>query len=145
MLKNELIEYLHAGHYSLAVDKGGIRPFWGRGIADLYRLLREEPGFLCNAVVADKVIGKAAAAILVVSQVREVYADVISDPACELLEQAGIPTTYGEKVPHIINRSRTGWCPLEINCHLCRTAEECVAEIKKFIEGNKTNQTNTIK
>lgn len=145
MLKNELIECLHAGHHSLVVDKGGIRSFSGRGVADLYRLLTEEAGFLYHAVVADKVIGKAAAALLVVSQVGEVYADVISVPACELFKQAGIPVTYGEQVPHIINRSRTGWCPLEIRCHPCRTAEECVAEIKEFMKGNKTNQTNTIK
>ena len=51
--------------------------------------------------MADKVIGKAAAALLALGGVREVFALVISLPARELLERAGIATGYSEEVPHI--------------------------------------------
>lgn len=42
-----------------------IRTFTRRGVADLYDLLVQEPEFLHGASVADKVIGKAAASLMV--------------------------------------------------------------------------------
>lgn len=60
-----LIKQLREGGYSCVIRQGGvIRTFTERGVNDLYRLLTEEPKFLRNAEVADKVIGKAAAAIM---------------------------------------------------------------------------------
>ena len=40
---------------------------------------------------------------------------------------------YAEEVPHVINRSGTGWCPLETRCRDLRTPEECVAQIRDFM------------
>ena len=75
----------------------------------------------------------AAAALLVLGGVREVFALVISLPARELLERAGIATGYSEEVPHIINRTRTGWCPLETRCYSLETPEACLVQIEEFI------------
>ena len=75
-------------------NQGEVRIFRERGVKDLYRLLKEEPEFLAGASMADKVIGKAAAALLALGGVREVFALVISLPARELLERAGIATGY---------------------------------------------------
>lgn len=69
--------------------------------------------FLRGAVVADKVIGKAAAFLLVLGGVREVYAGVISVPAADVLQNAGIPYTYEKKVQNIENRRHDGICPME--------------------------------
>ena len=120
----KLIRLLHEGNYSLVVAHGEIRTFSGRGVSDLYALSGEDPGFLRGASVADKVVGKAAAAL---------HADVISRPALDLLAGSGVKVGYAEEVPHVINRSGTGWCPLETRCRDLRTPEECVAQIRDFM------------
>ena len=67
-----------------------MRIFRERGVADLFRLLREEPQLLRGAFIADKVVGKGAAALMVLGGVEGLFADVVSRPALELLAGAGI-------------------------------------------------------
>lgn len=139
-MMDELVQILRSGNHSLVVAGDGIRTFDGRGISDLYRLLREEPVFLHEAHVADKVVGKAAATLLALAAVGGIYADVISRPAFGLLESAGIQTIYGKIVPHIINRAGTGLCPLEKRCMECKTLEECFVQIRSFMEEMNTDK-----
>ena len=55
----ELINLLHTGGYSCTIaNKGEIRTFTQRGVADIYDLLTQEPEFLKGASIADKVVGK---------------------------------------------------------------------------------------
>ena len=61
---NDLIELLHKRRHSLVVANGEVCTFNGRGVIDLYHLLQDDPGFLYEASIADKVVGKAAAALL---------------------------------------------------------------------------------
>ncbi len=70
---DELIRLLHEGGYSCVIRKEEIRTFTQRGVADLYDLLNQHPVFLHGAQVADKVVGKAAAALMVLGGVREVW------------------------------------------------------------------------
>ena len=130
-----LIRTLHDGGYSCVVRNGAeIRTCSRRGVADLYRLLKHDPAFLEGASVADKVVGKAAAALLAAGKVRRLHADTISTPALELLRRAGIETTYEREVDHIVDRTQTGWCPLELRCRDARTAEECLPRIEAFMK-----------
>lgn len=129
----QLVELLHTGGHTLVVRNDGIRTFDGRGIADLYRLLREEPELLLGAHVADKVVGKAAASLLIAGGVTRVHAILMSEQATELLRTADIEVEYDRIVPYIANRSNTGWCPMELCCKDYRTAEECVTAIKQKI------------
>lgn len=135
-----LVQALREGNHSLVIGKNKILPFDGRGISDLFRLLHESPEMLEGAQLADKVVGKGAAALMALGKVKEVYAEVISEPALSLLEQKGIRTTYGKLVPHIINREGTGLCPVETRCLPCKTPAECLAEIKDFLKGMKKKQ-----
>ena len=66
----DIIRLLHEGKHSLVVSNGEVRTFDRRGVADLYALLREDSDFLKGASVADKVVGKAAAAMRTWSAVR---------------------------------------------------------------------------
>ena len=59
----DIIRLLHEGKHSLVVSNGEVRTFDRRGVADLYALLQEDSDFLKGASVADKVVGKAAAAL----------------------------------------------------------------------------------
>ena len=128
----DLIQLLHEGGHSLVVANGEVCTFNGRGVIDLYHLMEEDSGFLSGASVADKVVGKAAAALMALAKVKEVYADVVSQPALDLLSRTDVKISYGISVPHIINRTATGWCPLETRCFDCATPEECFHQIETF-------------
>ncbi len=132
--RRKLIDRLHAERCSCVIGNGALtRSFHERGISDLYRLLTEEPELLAGAFVADRVVGKGAAALMILGGVCDLHADVISTSALDLFAARGIRVTYGLEVPHIINRSGTGWCPVETLCRDCRTAEECIEPIRRFV------------
>ena len=78
---DKLIKLLHEGNYSCVIKNKEISTFTQRGITDLYDLLNTDPAFLRGAQIADKVIGKAAAVLMVLGRVQEVYTDIISEPA----------------------------------------------------------------
>lgn len=69
-MMEDLIRLLHGGDHSLVVANGNVYTFNGRGVTDLYALLREDPGFLKGASIADKVVGKAAAALMILGGVK---------------------------------------------------------------------------
>lgn len=136
-----LIELLHQEQCSCVIwSKGEIYKGHNRGVADLYRLLQEEPERLSGAWIADKVVGKAAAALMIAGGVECVYADTMSRHALELFEQTDIRVTYGALTDHIINRAGTGWCPLETRCCGLKSPTECLAEIDAFMSEIKMNK-----
>lgn len=64
--KQQIINLLQSEQCSCVIRKGDtIRIFRKRGVQDLYRLLKDDPDFLKGAFVADKVVGKAAAALMI--------------------------------------------------------------------------------
>lgn len=135
MERQELITQLHALQCSCIIrNNGTTRTFHERGVKDLHRLLMQEPEILSGASLADKVVGKGAAALMIAGEVAWVYADVISQAAMELFEQSRIEVQYGEIVPNIINRAGTDICPVEKLCRDCKTAAECLPLIDKFIK-----------
>lgn len=131
---DELIETLRKGDYSCVIRNGAeVRTFTRRGIADLYSLLKEDAAFLKGASLADKVTGKAAAALAVLGGVRELYTEVVSLSALVLLREAGVETDFRFAVPFIRNRSGDGWCPLEAACYEAKDAGEVLEEIERFL------------
>lgn len=104
-----------------------------RGIRPILLWLEENPNFLKGAVVADKVIGKAAAMLFVYGGISAVYAGVISRPAAAYLTSHGIPFTVGKTVDGIRNRDNTGPCPMEtVALGLCQP-EEAYREFRRRI------------
>ena len=135
MERQELITQLHALQCSCIIrNNGTTRTFHERGVKDLHRLLMQEPEILSGASLADKVVGKGAAALMIAGGVAWVYTDVISQAAMELFEQSRVEVQYGEIVPNIINRAGTDICPVEKLCRDCKTAAECLPLIDKFIK-----------
>ena len=92
-----------------------------RGVKPLLHLLTEKKGFLKGASVADKVIGKAAALLMVIGEIKEVHTLIISEPAIKVFEKYNIPCFYDKKVDRIVNRTGDGLCPME---SLCLDVEE---------------------
>ena len=104
-----------------------------RGVKPLIQFLEREtvqPGFSA----ADKVVGKAAAFLYVLLEVKELYATVISAPALELLKSYGINVSYETVVEMIRNRSDTGYCPMEQATLNLSEPEEALHAIKETLQ-----------
>lgn len=130
---------LHSERCSCVIVRGdSVTVCHGRGVSDLYRIYTTQPESLSGAFVADKVIGKGAAALMIAGGVAGVYTDLISDPALELFRSVGIEPEFARCVPNIINRNGDGICPVETLCRDCVSASACIPLIADFIE--KINQ-----
>src|SRR5574344_2189614 len=92
------------GETSLTSFFSGIKPIisWANSNIDLR-------GF----AFADKVVGKAAALLMVYVGAKEVYGKVISEEGYNVLKKHGIKVSYDEIVSFIVNRSNNGECPME--------------------------------
>ncbi|WP_289862635.1 DUF1893 domain-containing protein [uncultured Duncaniella sp.] len=133
------IDRLHAAPCSCVIVRGdSVTVCHGRGVSDLYRIYTTQPESLSGAFVADKVIGKGAAALMIAGGVAGVYTDLISVPALELFRSVGIEPEFARCVPNIINRNGDGICPVETLCRDCVSASACIPLIADFIE--KINQ-----
>lgn len=131
-----LIEILRREKCSLVVKNHGIVTTYSKpGVRDLEHLLDHEPEVLQGAVIADKVIGKAAAAMVVVGGVKELYAEVMSKKAIPFLDEAGIAYSYGTLVDTI--KEEGDRCQLEKITAPASTPEETVALLRAHFEEKK--------
>ena len=87
-----------------------------RGVTPLMKILSDDKTQLKDAIVADKVIGKAAALLMIYGSVKEVYTPTISAPAIEVFLNHNITLHYDKVVDRIINRKGDGLCPMETLC-----------------------------
>lgn len=132
----QLIEILRREKCSLVVKNHGIVTTYSKpGVRDLEYLLDHDPEMLHGATIADKVIGKAAAAMVVVGGVKELYAEVMSKKAIPFLDDAGIIYTYGTLVDTI--KEEGDRCQLEKITAPATTPEETVALLRTHFEEKK--------
>lgn len=83
-----------------------------RGIAPLIAIV--DGGIdVAGAVAYDKIVGKAAALLYVLTGVGAVHAGVLSKAAARLFDENGIAYTYETLTENIINRKGDGVCPME--------------------------------
>lgn len=83
----------------------------GRGIMPIMKLLSD--GKLAHAIVVDKVVGRAAAAVCIVGKARRVHGMMMSVEAASLLKAHGVEASAEKTVPKILNRDLTDDCPME--------------------------------
>ena len=102
-----------------------------RGIAPLLGWIDANPDTLKGAVLADKVVGRAAAMLMVYSGISQVYAAVISKPAAECFEKHKIAYCYEKQVDYIVNRAGDGMCPMEQCCLNITSPEEAYHALKE--------------
>ncbi len=123
---------------SLVIGNGSdIHLCFGSGVSDLYRLYTTMPQLLHSAIVVDKVVGKGAAALMMLGGVKEVYAYVISRVALNLLDNSDIKVCYARLVENIINRKGDDICPVEKRCKDAITPQECFPLIQSFLQSLK--------
>ena len=108
-------EQLHKNNFSIViVGENDVYTSTKHGVAPLLEILRDGgTDVIKNSFVADKVVGKAAALLMVKGGVKEVYADIISSHALDVFEKYKVKAYYDNLVEYIINRDKTGMCPRE--------------------------------
>jgi len=111
-----------------------------RGVAPVMDLLESDPDMLKGAYVADKVIGKAAALLLVKGGIAELYTEIISDHAINVFSKyTNIRVSYSKKVPYIVNRTKDGMCPMEKATIDIDSPEEAYEAVKATLETLRNN------
>ena len=126
ILENEDVSFVVIKNNEIIKDKAiGIKPIFQR--------IKMDKNFFINTLIADKIIGKAAALLLVSSGIREVYGQIMSKSAIEVLKNYNIYYRYGEKVDFIHNRNNTGLCPMEETVRYIESPSEVFIPLEKTI------------
>lgn len=129
------IDTLKSTHYSCVIVKSGsvAAALNGLGVKPIITTLDRYPQMLEGAELADKVIGKAAAMLLVKAKAAYVYGDIMSRGAEEYLIKNGMPYSLGRRVELIQNRTMDGSCPLESAVAAIDALDEGIAAIRQTI------------
>lgn len=108
-------EILHKESYTFVLIKKGklIKTSYRKGVLPLLEIIIEDGKVLNQAVIADKVIGRAAALLVANYKIKGLYADTISQKAIEVLDNFSVFYQFGKCVPYIKNRDQSDQCPLE--------------------------------
>lgn len=127
----QLKEKLKEDEASLVAKvKGEIYESHLHGIGPILNPMKENQHFFEDAIVVDRVIGKATAMLLVLSKVQYVYAYVMSEKAKEILDMYHVEYGYEETVPYIINRTHDGMCPMEKTVYEMTDLDEAFEALK---------------
>ena len=106
----------------------------GRGVLPLLKLL--DDGHLRHALVVDKVVGRAAAAVCLVGRARRVHGLLMSEEAKRLLAAHNVPASADRLVPKILNRDQSASCPLEARVAQEADPQKMVAALRAFLGAN---------
>lgn len=102
---------------------------WLYPIFDLEDYLQESPINMADATVHDKVIGKAAALLLIRLNPKNIHGEVMSDLAVDALTRFGCSFAYDKKVARIDCKTEEILMPVndpEIAYEiLCKRANRC--------------------
>ncbi|MDD3586843.1 MAG: DUF1893 domain-containing protein [Thermoguttaceae bacterium] len=102
----------------------------GKGLKPLLALAERNGEKLQGAIVVDKVIGRAAAAILICAKVAYVHGELMSADGVAFLTMHGVAAGYRKLVPLILNRDMSGRCPLELLVDGIDNPEKAVETLK---------------
>ncbi|MBR1626791.1 MAG: DUF1893 domain-containing protein [Bacteroidales bacterium] len=120
--------------YSCIITNNGItKTYHTTGIYDLYHILCTDKQFLNGAEVTDRAIGKAAAALMIIGGIKEAKTPLISTPAKNLFLKHGVKVSFDKEVDNILNRNKTGLCPMEKRIVDTDNLYEIYVKIEEFV------------
>ena len=140
-MENDMLEkakeLLESGGYTCVITDGdAVFTSTLRGVKPLVQFLESKTD-MTGFSAADKVVGRATAYLYVLLGVKNLYAQVISQPALAVLQENGIDAQYGNLVPNIINRKGDGICPFEAAVMDITEPQKAYAAIRqKMLEMN---------
>lgn len=101
------------GTHSIALCKNGkVITSDKRGVAPLAEFIQRDTD-ISGFSAADRVVGKAAAMLMIKAGITEVFALTISESAEKLLKNHGVRVSFKTRTEQIMNRDNTGACPME--------------------------------
>ena len=103
-----------------------------RGVAPLLGWL-DQGIDVAGFCAADRVVGKATAFLYCLLGISAVHALVMSRPAAQVLEEAGIAASYDTLVDGIQNRQKNGPCPMEHATRNCTEPQAALAAIRQTL------------
>jgi len=112
----EFLRSFRKGKLSLMVVQGGsvVYSSRGDGLSPLIDAVDSGKGYLRDALVIDRVVGRAAALLICYGKSKHIFADLMSETALQILDACGLDYDYEQLVPHILNEDSTGLCPFEM-------------------------------
>jgi len=132
---NEARRLINAGQAECVLVKNGKILYMerGRGVSPLLSLYDRHGKDFRGVVVVDKVIGRAAAAIVIAGGAQAVHGEVMSEDAAAWLRRQHIRPGCQTLVPRILNRKRDGLCPLEKAVAPYDDPTEAVAALRRKV------------
>ena len=133
-------EEYNSGKYTLVIckdediiksDVTGIRP-----VMTLIDSKKDYKGYSA----ADKIVGRAAAFLYTLLQVKNLYGETMSKGAVEILKNSGIYYEYKTLTDYIENRQKTGMCPMDEavkDIDNPKDAYEAIRNKIKFLQSQK--------
>ena len=131
----EILDLLEEKGYSLLTSSGYFS--YESGIKPLIEKINGNKDFFKDMVVADKIVGKASACLMIKAKVKEVYALVLSNDGENVLKKHNIKYHYKNKCDYIINRKKDGMCPMEALIKDIDDVDEAYSMLNKIIFANK--------
>lgn len=121
-------------------DNEMIRSLNGRGVSPLITIYENEPQVMQDSYIIDKIIGKAAAMIIMLGGAKKVYGEIMSVSGYDFLQEQGCTVDYGQKVEQIVNRSGDGMCPLEKSILNIEDPEKAYQQLKRTLNRLKSSE-----
>lgn len=103
-----------------------------RGVRPLVELVLRRGQDLTDAVVGDRVVGRASAMLCIYCKAAAVYTPLASEGAVAELESAHIPVVAEATTRSILNRAGTDVCPFEKMTAGLRSPAEVLGALRSF-------------
>jgi hypothetical protein len=105
LLDNHTCVIINNQKITFSSNESGVKP-----LLDYYQLngISKSP-----LIVIDKIMGRGAVLLAKMINASEIVTPIISKDALELARYYHMKVSYEEVVEYIINRSKTGRCPIE--------------------------------
>lgn len=105
----------------------------GRGIRPLFELCQNNIEAAKDAVLADKIIGRAASFVAISFGMKAVFGETMSKGAVKLLAEHNIEAAYNVFTDEIRNRANTGICPMDSAILNVTDVDEAIMRLKEEI------------
>ncbi|HKL12726.1 MAG TPA: DUF1893 domain-containing protein [Halanaerobiales bacterium] len=134
--KELAINELNDSDYSLIIVKEKEVKYKSKeeSVGSIVSLLEEQPDLLENAVVADKIIGRAVAMVCDYASVKFCYGQIVSEGAIDIFNKNHLSFKASQKVKAIKNRDNTDLCPIEKLTLNIDNSAEGIKKIKEFLK-----------
>ena len=127
-------EEYNKGQYTLVICKDAdIVTSDITGIKPLINLIEEKKEYKGYSA-ADKIVGRAAAFLYTLLEVKNLYGEIMSKGATEILKNAKINFEYKTLTDFIENRKKDGMCPMDEAVKNINDPKEAYKAIKQKIK-----------